>query len=231
MKQSRLDHQIEAILDQQDAIEAASYDANTGRQAVFAARKSIQPLLGNGQSGTVKIDAIIIGLEGLRERQKNSAGEYSTGAATIGSILSEVRRLRPREPSRHWWKWAAPFALFLLVSFPDTSANACLQHAEQTGNLLLPHGQRMFHGLYDVVIEGDAQSVLVMEIWVSADKGASLFIIPSSSFASWTIPICRAAVTVTQHRADELDIKISDGCDNPTETWRYDATGLHDINE
>lgn len=81
---------VEDILDQQDALEARSYDAPVGREAVFAARRAIEALP-SCSSSLDCLSAILDALDDVRSRQRANCGEYSSGAATIGSIVAAIR--------------------------------------------------------------------------------------------------------------------------------------------
>jgi len=81
---------VNAVLDRQDDIEARSFDSATGRMAVFAARRALEPVFQTVPPGAQRAEVTRI-LEALQERQKANKGDYSTGAATIGSILSAIR--------------------------------------------------------------------------------------------------------------------------------------------
>jgi hypothetical protein len=83
------------LIDHQDKIETASYDPETGRQAVFAARRLVTDLP-LADSGEKQLKAILHVLGALRLRQHANIGEYSSGAATIGSIIAALKTsLRP----------------------------------------------------------------------------------------------------------------------------------------
>lgn len=86
---------VEAILDRQHLIERESYDAKVGLAAVFAARRVLAELPIEA-SGTDQLRQIVTGFERLKKRQAANAGEFATGAATIGSILSEIERAFPQ---------------------------------------------------------------------------------------------------------------------------------------
>ena len=83
---------LEALLDRQDEIEAASYDSRIGRQAVWAARQALSEGLAGVARKDQKAAAVAI-LEELKQRQDRVQGDYSTGGSTVGSILRQVRAL------------------------------------------------------------------------------------------------------------------------------------------
>ncbi|MGX1309830.1 hypothetical protein AB7M35_004602 [Amorphus suaedae] len=86
---------VTEILDRQHAIESRSYDAKTGVMAVAAARRVLASLPVE-TSGSRQVDLVLDALERLKQRQAANAGEFATGAATIGSIIRDVRtRFRP----------------------------------------------------------------------------------------------------------------------------------------
>ncbi|MEW5422146.1 hypothetical protein [Amorphus sp. 3PC139-8] len=86
---------VEAILDRQHRIERESYDDKVGLAAVFAARR-VLAALPVGASGDDQLRQIVAAFERLKKRQASNAGEFATGAATIGSILSDIERAFPQ---------------------------------------------------------------------------------------------------------------------------------------
>jgi hypothetical protein len=85
---------IEAILDRQDEIEACGDDPKVGRMAVFAARRTLDPILGLQQQDALR-NAAIETLTTLRQQMRDNADAFSGGAAVIGAILNAVRSLPP----------------------------------------------------------------------------------------------------------------------------------------
>lgn len=82
---------LDAILDEQDAIEARSYDSKVGRVAVSAARMACEALP-TASGASAFLHAAFATLEAVEARQRQNRGDYSTGASTVRAVANELRR-------------------------------------------------------------------------------------------------------------------------------------------
>ena len=86
----RVHAEVMSIINRQAAIEAESYDAKTGLLAVSSAQLLVEHIRVE-KSPSRQLEIILDALEDLSLRQRENRGHYSTGSATIGSIISRIK--------------------------------------------------------------------------------------------------------------------------------------------
>lgn len=87
---------------------------------------------------------------------------------------------------------------------------------------------KYFHGLHDLVIEGDAASILLVEVYSEDPATSSLYLLPSSEalagMASTPIRLCGESFGI-QVEPDALTIDVP-GCGKDTLHYRVNAGGV-----